>query len=93
MLLKLLIALLCFIVYSNTNAIPKVKTPLEELKGYKISQDDRKYEAYEGISYALPSIEKLRFKVYSQIIIIDANILKVTFLEIIFLIQTRNGIL
>jgi len=77
MLLKLLIALLCFIVYSNTNAIPRIKTPLEGLKGYKISQNDRKYEAYEGISYALP-IEKLRFKVYSQIIIIDANILKVT---------------
>jgi len=78
MLLKLLIALLCFIVYSNTNAIPRIKTPLEELKDYKISQDDKKYEEYEGISYALPPTEKLRFKVYSQIIIIDANILKVS---------------
>jgi len=94
MLLKLLIVLLCldFIIYSNTNAIPK--TPLGGLKGhYKISQNGRKYEAYEGISYALPPIEKLRFKVYSQIIIIDANILKATFLKIIFLNQTRNRIL
>jgi len=71
MLLKLLITLFyfAFIVYSNANAIvPRVKTPLGGLRGYyKISQNDRKYEAYEGIPYALPPIGKLRFKVHSQI--------------------------
>ncbi|KYQ46763.1 Venom carboxylesterase-6 [Trachymyrmex zeteki] len=66
MLLKLLIAVLCFgfAVYANTNVTaPRVKTPLGGLKGYyKVSQNGRKYEAYEGIPYALPPIGKLRFK-------------------------------
>jgi hypothetical protein len=43
---------------------PRVKIPLGGLKGYyKTSQNGRKYEAYEGIPYALPPIGKLRFKV------------------------------
>ncbi|KYM89950.1 Venom carboxylesterase-6 [Atta colombica] len=66
MLLKLLIAVLCFdfAVHTNANAsAPRVKTPLGGLKGYyKVSQNGRKYEAYEGIPYALPPIGKLRFK-------------------------------
>ncbi|XP_011157167.1 venom carboxylesterase-6 [Solenopsis invicta] len=66
MLLKLLIALICFdfIVHANRDEIaPRVKTSLGGLKGYyKISHNGRKYEAYEGIPYALPPIGKLRFK-------------------------------
>ncbi|XP_011171836.1 uncharacterized protein LOC105204452 [Solenopsis invicta] len=66
MLLKLLIALIClgFAVHANRDeTAPRVKTPLGGLKGYyKISQNGRKYEAYEGIPYALPPIGKLRFK-------------------------------
>ncbi|XP_077272625.1 venom carboxylesterase-6-like isoform X2 [Temnothorax americanus] len=66
MLLKLLVVLLCFgfAVHANTDeTAPRVKTPLGGLRGYyKISQNGRKYEAYEGIPYALPPIGKLRFK-------------------------------
>lgn len=69
MLLKLLITLLCFgfAIHANTDeTVPRVKTPLGGLKGYyKISQNGRKYEAYEGVPYALPPIGKLRFKVNS----------------------------
>ncbi|KAG5329496.1 EST6 protein, partial [Acromyrmex charruanus] len=64
--MKLLIAVLCFGFAIHANAsvsAPKVKTPLGGLKGYyKVSQNGRKYEAYEGIPYALPPIGKLRFK-------------------------------
>ncbi|XP_077272626.1 venom carboxylesterase-6-like [Temnothorax americanus] len=68
MLLKLLVVLLglnfIVIVHASTDEIaPKVKTPLGGLKGYyKISQNGRKYEAYEGVPYALPPVGKLRFK-------------------------------
>ncbi|XP_012525770.2 venom carboxylesterase-6 [Monomorium pharaonis] len=64
MLLKLLIAVLCFNFAAGTDeSVPRVKTPLGKLKGYyKTSQSGRKYEAYEGIPYALPPIGKLRFK-------------------------------
>lgn len=69
MLLKLLVLLLGFgfAVHANTDGtVPRVKTPLGGLKGYyKISQNGRKYEAYEGIPYALPPVGKLRFKVRS----------------------------
>lgn len=67
MLLKLLVVLLSFAVHANTDEItPKVKTPLGGLKGYyKLSQHGRKYEAYEGIPYALPPVGKLRFKVHN----------------------------
>jgi len=66
-MLRLLIVLLylnlVILVNSNETA-PRVKTPLGGLKGYyKISQYGRKYEAYEGIPYALPPVGKLRFKV------------------------------
>ncbi|GAB1859692.1 Carboxylic ester hydrolase [Camponotus japonicus] len=65
-MLRLLIVLLylnlVILVNSNETA-PRVKTPLGGLKGYyKISQYGRKYEAYEGIPYALPPVGKLRFK-------------------------------
>ncbi|KAL6255043.1 hypothetical protein P5V15_013376 [Pogonomyrmex californicus] len=66
MLIKLLIAVLCFsfAIHANTDeTAPRVKIPLGKLKGYyKISQHGRKYEAYEGIPYALPPVGKLRFK-------------------------------
>jgi len=70
MLLKLLvIVLLVFIciIYANTDeTAPRVRIPLGGLKGYyKISQNGRKYEAYEGIPYALPPVGKLRFKVHN----------------------------
>lgn len=80
MLTKLPIVLLClsFAVLANSNeAAPRVKIPLGGLKGYyKISQNGRKYEAYEGVPYALPPIGKLRFKVhtYNLISILDFNI-------------------
>jgi len=67
MLAGLPIALLCLILAAQTNsdeAVPRVKIPLGGLKGYyKTAQNGRKYEAYEGIPYALPPIGKLRFKV------------------------------
>ncbi|XP_070172352.1 carboxylic ester hydrolase-like [Polyergus mexicanus] len=66
MLNKLPIVLLClsFAVLANSDeTAPKIKIPLGGLKGYyKISQNGRKYEAYEGVPYALPPIGKLRFK-------------------------------
>ncbi|XP_011870237.1 PREDICTED: venom carboxylesterase-6-like isoform X2 [Vollenhovia emeryi] len=65
-MLKLLVILLGFgfAVHASTNeAAPRVKTPKGAIKGYyKISQHGRKYEAYEGIPYALPPVGKLRFK-------------------------------
>jgi len=91
MLLKLLIAVLCFgfAVHTNANvSAPRVKTPLGGLKGYyKVSQNGRKYEAYEGIPYALPPIGKLRFKVQINDII---NIFKITFLKTTILTK-ENG--
>lgn len=46
--------------------VPRVKTPLGAIKGYyKISENGRQYEAYEGIPYALPPIGKFRFRVKS----------------------------
>ncbi|EFN66412.1 Esterase FE4 [Camponotus floridanus] len=66
MMVKLLIVLLCLnlaISVNSNETAPTVKTPSGALKGYyKLSQNGRKYEAYEGIPYALPPIEKLRFK-------------------------------
>lgn len=67
MLVRLLIALVCLglaVRASLDEAAPKVKTPLGRLKGYyKVSQNGRKYEAYEGVPYAMPPVGKLRFKV------------------------------
>lgn len=67
MLLKLLIVFICIdlVVHANVDETsPRVKTPLGGIKGYyKTSQNGRKYEAYEGIPYALPPTGKLRFKV------------------------------
>ena len=57
----ILIGCLCI---SRANQVPKVKTPLGGIQGYyKVSQNGRQYEAYEGIPYALPPVGKLRFKV------------------------------
>ncbi|EFN71637.1 Esterase FE4 [Camponotus floridanus] len=71
MFIRLLIVLLCLnlaILANSNETAPRVKTPLGALKGYyKISQNSRKYEAYEGIPYALPPIGKLRFKPPRQI--------------------------
>ncbi|XP_072763917.1 juvenile hormone esterase [Anoplolepis gracilipes] len=48
---------------TSNETSPRVKTPLGAVKGYyKISQNGKVYEAYEGIPYALPPIGKLRFK-------------------------------
>lgn len=67
MFIRLSIVLLCLnlVILANSDEIaPRVKTPLGALKGYyKISQNGRKYEVYEGIPYALPPVGKLRFKV------------------------------
>lgn len=67
MLIKLLITLLCLNLTVHAyldEIIPRVKTPSGSLKGYyKLSQNGRRYEAYEGIPYALPPVGKLRFKV------------------------------
>jgi len=62
---------------------PRVKIPLGGLKGYyKVSQNGRKYEAYEGIPYALPPIGKLRFKVQiNDIISLKLHFLKQQFLR------------
>ncbi|XP_020285973.1 venom carboxylesterase-6-like [Pseudomyrmex gracilis] len=66
MLVKLLIIFICtgLAVHANVDETsPRVKTPLGGIKGYyKTSQNGRKYEAYEGIPYALPPTKKLRFK-------------------------------
>ncbi|EFN64899.1 Esterase FE4 [Camponotus floridanus] len=66
MFIRLLIVLLCLnltILANSEEIAPKVKTLSGALKGYyKISQYGRKYEAYEGIPYALPPIGELRFK-------------------------------
>ncbi|KAL6428893.1 hypothetical protein ACFW04_008014 [Cataglyphis niger] len=71
MLIKLSIVLFCLssaVLANSDEAAPRVKIPLGGLKGYyKISQNGRKYEAYEGIPYALPPIGKLRFKPPRQI--------------------------
>lgn len=80
MLVRLSIVLLClnFAVLANSDeTAPRVKTPLGALKGYyKITQNGRKYEAYEGIPYALPPIGKLRFKVreYYLRLILNLNV-------------------
>lgn len=43
---------------------PKVSTPYGKIKGYyKISYQGNKFEAYEGIPYALPPIAERRFQV------------------------------
>lgn len=66
--MKLLIILLGFgfIIHASIDT-PKVKTPWGELKGYyKTSQNGKKYEAYEGIPYAMPPVGNLRFEVYNQ---------------------------
>lgn len=67
MLAKFLIVWLCLglTIYVGSNkAAPRIKIPLGGLKGYyKISQNGRQYEAYEGIPYALPPVGELRFKV------------------------------
>ncbi|EFN71638.1 Esterase FE4 [Camponotus floridanus] len=66
MLVRLLIVLLCLnlaIIANSDETAPRVKTLSGALKGYyRISQYGRKYEAYEGIPYALPPVGKLRFK-------------------------------
>ncbi|GAB1859690.1 Carboxylic ester hydrolase [Camponotus japonicus] len=66
MLIRLLIVLLCLnlaILANSDETAPRVKTLSGALKGYyKISQYGRKYEAYEGIPYALPPVGELRFK-------------------------------
>ncbi|GAB1859689.1 Carboxylic ester hydrolase [Camponotus japonicus] len=66
MLIRLLIVLLCLnlaILANSDETAPRIKSPSGALKGYyKISQNGRKYEAYEGIPYALPPVGKLRFK-------------------------------
>ncbi|XP_001603114.1 venom carboxylesterase-6 [Nasonia vitripennis] len=42
---------------------PKVSTPLGKIKGhYKISNQGKQFEAYEGIPYALPPIAERRFQ-------------------------------
>ncbi|XP_029158905.1 venom carboxylesterase-6-like [Nylanderia fulva] len=71
MLIRSFIILLCLglaVLANSDEAAPRVKTPLGGLKGYyKTSQNGRKYEAYEGVPYALPPIGKLRFKPPEQI--------------------------
>lgn len=67
--MKLSIVLFCLglAVHANSEEAPTVRTPLGGLKGYyKISQNGRQYEAYEGVPYALPPVGKLRFKVNIQ---------------------------
>lgn len=87
MLLRLAIALLCLglaVLANSDEAAPRVKTPLGGLKGYyKVSQNGRKYEAYEGVPYALPPIGKLRFKVHAcnLRLILDLNVFAAIFLE------------
>lgn len=67
MILKLLFVFVCVSLAVRANVdetAPRVKIPLGGVKGYyKTSQNGRKYEAYEGIPYALPPTGKLRFKV------------------------------
>jgi len=93
MLIRLLIVLLCLnlaILANSDETAPRVKTLSGALKGYyKISQNGRKYEAYEGIPYALPPVGKLRFKVYACNIrlIVDLNILAAVFVGMAFLIK------
>ncbi|XP_014477484.1 PREDICTED: venom carboxylesterase-6-like [Dinoponera quadriceps] len=66
MLIKLPTALLCFglaVCVNSDETAPRIKIPLGGLKGYyKTSQNGRRYEAYEGIPYALPPVGELRFK-------------------------------
>ncbi|GAB1859691.1 Carboxylic ester hydrolase [Camponotus japonicus] len=67
MLIRLLVLLclnLLLVIPANSDeTAPRVKTLSGALKGYyKISQYGRKYEAYEGIPYALPPVGELRFK-------------------------------
>ena len=53
-----------FLGLSVAKEVPKVKIPLGGIRGYyKISENGRQFEAYEGIPYASPPVGKLRFKV------------------------------
>ncbi|KAJ8673055.1 hypothetical protein QAD02_004316 [Eretmocerus hayati] len=48
---------------SNTCSEPIAETPLGKVFGhYKVSENGRKYAAYEGIPYAKPPMGKLRFE-------------------------------
>lgn len=61
--LSLLLFLVGFVSLAPAENAPRVRTPLGAVKGYyKVSQNGRQYEAFEGIPYALPPIGKLRFK-------------------------------
>ncbi|XP_014208345.1 venom carboxylesterase-6-like [Copidosoma floridanum] len=68
LLYKLAILLLSFTLINGTEDYPKVKTSLGSIRGYyKTSENGRLYEAYEGIPYALPPMEKLRFQAPKKI--------------------------
>ncbi|KAG7188023.1 hypothetical protein KM043_015769 [Ampulex compressa] len=60
-ILPILLSLLALTTVQG--ASPLAKTPLGSVRGYyKISENGRSYEAYEGIPFALPPVGKLRFK-------------------------------
>lgn len=62
--LALVLVLAFLSVVRPEDEAPRVKTPLGGVKGYyRTSLKGRKYEAFNGIPYALPPIGKLRFKV------------------------------
>ena len=62
--LSYVVLLVNFLIINCTEDYPRIKTSLGGIRGYyKISENGRLYEAYEGIPYALPPVGKLRFQV------------------------------
>ncbi|XP_023312098.1 esterase FE4-like [Anoplophora glabripennis] len=50
------------LVCSSQDDLPEIDTPLGRVRGFWKTVDDRKYAAFEGIPYAEPPLEDLRFE-------------------------------
>lgn len=64
MILDSLVFILVLVCSSKSDDEPMVSTSLGKIKGhYRVSHEGNKYEAYEGIPYALPPTGLRRFEV------------------------------
>ena len=58
------VATIFFFAYHYVKNLPSVKTPIGKIIGTnKFSHHGRKFDAYEGVPYALPPVGKRKFEV------------------------------
>lgn len=67
MIFNILLFFLLTVRLSKSDEGPIVTTSLGKIKGhYRVSYNENKYEAYEGIPFALPPVGPRRFEVSKQ---------------------------